>query len=366
MRNRLALLTIPALLLAGTAIAQDAPAPEAAPLQYGEVWETWTPTWTTPAIQSVAEAFIGTWKTTAPVGETGGDASGSTDMLMTVSPAPISGVADALYVEQYRADSPGKPFRQSVMQVYKFKDGHRLRTFEIMGDDSRQGILMGMGHLPEAFPGLGRDELIATLDLDISPSSNGFKGRTAYPYPTGVNGAVEMTSEITVDGDRMTTADRGYGPDGSIVWGAGASGSYTWTRAEDWANVERRPGGLATITFVNPDDDAPVDGGRVFVHYTGWTADGNKFDSSVDKGQPWPLTWPVSEQRVIEGWKQGFDNVHKGTVRKLIIPPALAYGAAGVPRANIGPDAVLYFNTEVITIQAPAPDVNGPEQQGED
>ena len=171
-----------------------------------------------------------------------------------------------------------------------------------------------------------------------------------------------MTSEITVDGDTMTTADRGYGPNGAVVWGAGESASYTWTRADDWASVERKPGGLALITFANPDDDKPVDGGRIFVHYTGWTADGNKFDSSIDKGQPWPLTWPVSEVRVIEGWKQGFDGVTKGTVRKLVIPPDLAYGANGVPRAGIGPNATLYFNTEIITVQAPPPP---PEQEAE-
>ncbi len=369
MKNRLALIAIPLALLAGTTIAQDEAA-EAAPLQYDEVWEAWNPSWSSSAIEGVAKTFIGTWKTATPVAESGEGADGSTDMLMTVSPAPISGVADALYVEQYRADEPGKPFRQSVMQIYAYKDGHRLRTYEIMGDDSRKGLLVGMGHVPEAFPELSRDDLIATLDLDISPSANGFKGRTPYPYPTGASGAVEMTSEITVNGSTMTTADRGYGANGAVVWGAGESASYSWTRAEDWAEVERRNGGLALITFTNPDDDAPVDGGRVFVHYTGWTADGNKFDSSVDKGQPWPLTWPVSEMRVIAGWQQGFDGITKGTVRKLIIPADLAYGANGVPRANIGPNATLYFNTEVLSVQAPppapeAPDA-GPSEDGQD
>jgi hypothetical protein len=366
MRNRLALLAIPMMLIAGTAAAQDA-APEAAPLQYDEVWEAWTPSWSSPAIKSVAETFIGSWKTSTPVSEAGEGADSSVDMLMTVSPAPVIGVADALYVEQYRADEPGKPFRQAIMQIYAYKDGHRLRTYEILGDDSRKGILVGMGHVPEAFPELGRDELIATLDLDISPSGNGFKGRTPYPYPTGAGGAVEMTSEIAVMGDTMTTADRGYGADGTVVWGAGESASYEWTRADDWATVERKEGGLALITLANPDDDAPVDGGRVFVHYTGWTADGNKFDSSIDKGQPWPLTWPVSEMRVIAGWQQGFDGITKGTVRKLVIPAELAYGANGVPRAGIGPNATLYFNTEVITVQAPPPapgeDDAGPQPQ---
>ena len=378
MKNRLAHIATPLAILAGLATSHstaqdDAAEAEAAPLQYGEVWESWTPAWSSSAIEGVANAFIGTWKTAAPVSEAGEGAEGSTDMLMVVSAAPVAGVSDALYVEQYRADEPGTPFRQSVMQIYKFKDGHRLRTYEIMGDASRKGILTGMGFVPEAFPELSRDELIATLDLDISPTANGFKGRTPYPYPTGAGGAVEMTSEITVNGGTMTTADRGYGANGGVVWGAGESASYNWTRTDSWINVQCREGGLALIDFANPDDDKPVDGGRVFVHYTGWTADGNKFDSSVDKGQPWPLTWPVSEMRVIAGWQQGFDGITKGTFRKLIIPADLAYGAGGVPRAGIGPNATLYFNTEVITVQAPppAPDAAGGESgpsapEGED
>jgi len=363
--KRSALLAVPALLLAGTALAQDDATPEPAPIQYSEVWEAWTPTWSSDAIKNVAEAFVGSWKTTGPVSEAGGDADGSSGMLMTVSAAPISGVADALYVEQFRADNPGEPFRQSVMQIYTYKDGLRLRTYEILGDDSSKGLLLGMGHLPEAFPELGRDSLIATLDLDISAARNGFKGRTPYPFPTGVGGAVEMTSEIAVSGGTMTTADRGYSASGDVIWGSDNTGSYKWNKSENWAQVDRLPGGLGLITLTNPDDDAPIAGGKIFVHYTGWTADGNKFDSSRDKGQPWPLKWPVSENNVIDGWKRAYDGVRKGTVRKIVIPPALAYREQGVPRAKIGPNATLYFNSEIITIQSPPP----PPQQtpgGED
>ncbi len=355
MKNGIAaLLVAPAILLGGLAGAQDAQ-PEPAPLPaYNEVWEAWTPTWSDADIQQAAEAFIGTWKTTAAVAESGGDAEGTTDMYMLVNPAPVTGVSDALYVEQYRADTP-RPFRQTVMQFYRYKNGLRLRTYEIMRDDSGKGVLAGMGLLPEAFPELSRDELIATLDLDIQVSGDGFKGRTPYPYPTGIGGAVEMTSEIMVSGDSMTTADRGYAADGLVVWGAEEDGHYSWTRTETPFKVQRLNGGLALIDFANPQDDVPEKGGRVYVHYTGWTADGHKFDSSRDKGQPWPLTWPVSEMRVIPGWQQGFDGVMKGTVRKLVIPAGMAYGERGVPRAGIAPGATLYFDTEIIAVQAPPP-----------
>ncbi|MBZ0171958.1 MAG: CpcT/CpeT family chromophore lyase, partial [Phycisphaerales bacterium] len=338
-------MAIPALLLTGQTDAQDAQ-PETATVEYGSVWEAWSPTWSDSDIEQAANAFIGSWKTTTAVGESGGDAGGSSDMLMTVAAAPVTGVSDALYVEQYRADT-ARPFRQAVMQFYRFKDGLRLRTYELIRDEAGKGVLVAMGYVPEAFPDVSRDELIATLDLDIQVTGDGFKGRTPYAYPTGAGGAVEMTSQISISGDTMRTADRGFAADGTIAWGAGEDASYNWTRTEPWIEVERREGGLAIIDLVKPEDDTPEVGGRIYVHYTGWTTDGNKFDSSRDKGQPWPLTWPVSEMRVIAGWQQGFGGVTKGTVRKLVIPTALAYGERGVPRAGIGPNATLYFDTEV-------------------
>ncbi len=364
MKNRIAALMVaPAVLLGGLATAQD-DQPEPAPLPaFNEVWDAWTPTWSDADIQQAAEAFIGTWKTTTAVAESGGDADGTADMYMLVNAAPVEGVSDALYVEQYRADT-ARPFRQTVMQFYRYKDGLRLRTYEIIRDESGKGVLMGMGLVPEAFPELSRDELIATLDLDIQVSGDGFKGRTPYPYPTGVGGAVEMTSEIMVSGDTMSTADRGYGADGAIVWGAGEDGHYSWTRTEVPFETQRLEGGLALIDFARPLDDVPEKGGRVYVHYTGWTADGHKFDSSRDKGQPWPLTWPVSEMRVIAGWQEGFDGVMKGTVRKLIIPAGMAYGERGVPRAGIAPGATLYFDTEIIAVQAPPPPTPEPGDDG--
>lgn len=360
MKHRIAAwLSLPAVLLAGVAIAQDSPEPAPVLSPYAEVWGEWTPTWSSAEIAQAAASFKGAWQTTQAIAETGGEGGGSVKMLMTIHPAPIAGVPDAFYVEQYRADAPARPFRQSVMQLYRFKNALRLRTYEILGDETRKGVLIGMGLVPEAFPELGRDDLIATLDLDLALSSDGFTGKTPYPYPTGVGGAVEMTSEIALIGDSMRTADRGFAPDGSVAWGAGGDTSYTWTRTKPWATVDRRDGGLILIDLHRPEGDHPVDGGRVYVHYTGWTVDGNKFDSSRDRGQPWPLTWPVSEMRVIEGWKMGFDGIMQGTVRKLVIPAALAYGERGVPRSGIGPDATLYFDAEVIAVQAPPPAPDG-------
>jgi peptidylprolyl isomerase len=81
------------------------------------------------------------------------------------------------------------------------------------------------------------------------------------------------------------------------------------------------------------------------VHYTGWTTDGTKFDSSVDRGEP--IVFPIGLKRVISGWDTGFEGMRVGGKRRLIIPWQLAYGAAGHPPA-IPEKADLVFDIELV------------------
>jgi peptidylprolyl isomerase len=81
------------------------------------------------------------------------------------------------------------------------------------------------------------------------------------------------------------------------------------------------------------------------VHYTGYLADGTKFDSSVDRGKP--ITFPYGQHRVIEGWDTGFEGMHVGGKRRLYIPYQLAYGEAGRPPV-IPAKAELVFDVELI------------------
>jgi peptidylprolyl isomerase len=80
------------------------------------------------------------------------------------------------------------------------------------------------------------------------------------------------------------------------------------------------------------------------VHYTGWLHDGTKFDSSVDRGQPFEFV--QGRHGVISGWDEGFDGMRVGGKRRLFIPWQLAYGAAG--RGPIPPKADLIFDIEFI------------------
>jgi len=98
----------------------------------------------------------------------------------------------------------------------------------------------------------------------------------------------------------------------------------------------------------DPNAATPQKGQTVVVHYTGTLTNGQKFDSSLDRNQPFEFALGLGQ--VIKGWDEGFAQLKVGEKAKLTIPPEKAYGEQGFPGA-IPPNSTLIFEVELLEIR---------------
>jgi peptidylprolyl isomerase len=137
---------------------------------------------------------------------------------------------------------------------------------------------------------------------------------------------------------------------------AGATVAFAPSINPAFAQAQGKPvttaSGLQVLDTTPGTGASPKSGEICVMHYTGWLyvngQKGAKFDSSVDRGQP--FEFPVGVGRVIKGWDEGVSTMKVGGKRTLIIPPELGYGARGAGGV-IPPNATLIFDVELISIK---------------
>ena len=118
------------------------------------------------------------------------------------------------------------------------------------------------------------------------------------------------------------------------------------------SKMTKTPSGLEYEDTVVGTGASPKTGQTCVMHYTGWLfenkAKGKKFDSSLDRGQP--FEFPIGQGRVIQGWDEGVATMKVGGKRTLVIPPSIGYGARGAGGV-IPPNATLLFEVELLGVK---------------
>ena len=116
----------------------------------------------------------------------------------------------------------------------------------------------------------------------------------------------------------------------------------------DTTAMTKTPSGLRYQDITEGQGATAVADRTVSVHYTGWLPNGEKFDSSRDRNQPFSFT--LGAGQVIAGWDEGVAGMKVGGRRKLVIPADLGYGTAGAP-PDIPPGATLVFDVELLEVR---------------
>lgn len=140
-------------------------------------------------------------------------------------------------------------------------------------------------------------------------------------------------------------------PDKEVVIKGGQNAEAKIAEAKKGGSQVETKSGLKYTDEKVGTGDVAVAGMKVAVHYTGWLDDGGKkgkkFDSSVDRGQP--FTFALGAGQVIKGWDEGVAGMKVGGKRTLVIPPDLGYGAKGAGGVIPG-NSTLIFDVELLKV----------------
>jgi FKBP-type peptidyl-prolyl cis-trans isomerase len=116
----------------------------------------------------------------------------------------------------------------------------------------------------------------------------------------------------------------------------------------DLMNMAHMPSGLYMKDIaVGTGDRVALNGSLLRVHYTGWFPNGVEFDSSRDENEP--IEFTMGQGEVLRGWEEALTGMRTGGRRLIVLPPALAFGAGGLPGV-IPENATLVFDLELVEI----------------
>lgn len=158
----------------------------------------------------------------------------------------------------------------------------------------------------------------------------------------------DKIESITID----RVGDKAKAFDAKAIFAGAAAAAKKGDDFDGWVKenypTAKKVGDMYIVETKKGSGPKPSNGQNITAHYTGKLKDGKKFDSSVDRGQP--FQFKLGEHRVIQGWELGFANMHVGSKATLLIPYSLGYGDQGYPGA-IPPKATLIFDVELIAAQ---------------
>lgn len=185
--------------------------------------------------------------------------------------------------------------------------------------------------------------MVMAMSLGISPAraQDGPKADGAAPAPAPADQAHGAT------GEPATTSGEVH-PDKAQAAGTPAAGKAPATQAGPQLLTEDLRKGFGEIAR---------SGMVLTVHYTGWLYEpaalgyrGKQFDSSRDRGQP--FRFELGAGRVIKGWDVGIVGMQVGGLRRLVIPPEMAYGSRGAGNGVIPPNATLVFEIDLLGVES--------------
>jgi peptidylprolyl isomerase len=234
--------------------------------------------------------------------------------------------ASGLQYIELRAGSGAKPQPGEIVAVHytgKLEDGTKFDSSYDRGE-------------PIRFP-LGSGMVIPGWEEGISLMNEGGAATLIIPPDlaygeAGFGNVIPADATLTFDVELVGIS-------------AGSPAAPTAVEEARYTTTEQ---GLKYVDLVAGEGPEVMNGQLVVAHYTGWLEDGTKFDSSIDRGEP--FTFNLGMGQVIPGWDVGMRGMRVGGTRQLVIPASLAYGEEGAGGV-IPPNATLIFEIELLEVQ---------------